>query len=324
MCQHCPTQPVPSAFRIPHHRAAGLIDDSFEPDDLPTAPELAPVKLEKTGIKRQKQGELASPEEIWAETISTKLRLAGKLALAEAVRKCCTTWTIRTCLNCLDHQSFPNHCDNLICPKCSGRILKRRKTQIEWWTKFVRQPKHVVLTVRNSDYLSSEYLAAVKLAFRQLRHSKFARNWRGGCWSLEITNEGRGWHVHLHCLIDATWIDSRQLAAEWAKRVHQDFAIVKVKDCRNAEYLQEVCKYVAKGSEVATWSAEEISCFVDALTSQRTFGIFGTLHGQLQAWKDACDTAAERIHECECCGHREFQFLPESEFVWRQTINGFL
>jgi hypothetical protein len=290
---------------------------------LPPDPEPESLKLEKKGITREIQGELRGPEELWAETIAIRLDQGGMMVEATKIRDCSQHFTVRTCKGCGDNQVFSNHCDLFYCPKCAHRIARRRKYQVEWWTKLVSQPKHVVLTVRNSTTLDAPYVRAVKKAFHQLRKSKFARGWRGGCWSLEITNESRGFHVHLHCLIDAQWIDSQQLAKEWAKRVHQDFAIVKVKDVRQADYLREIIKYVAKGSQLARWNSDQVCAFVNSLQAERTFGIFGSLYGQLADWKRAVDSLQLKLATCPCCGGSNFRFLSQSEYDWNSHVCGF-
>lgn len=135
---------------------------------------------------------------------------------------------------------------------------------------------------------------------------KFAQ-WTSGTWSLEVTNESRGWHLHAHLLVESRWIDSGQLSAAWAKQVKQDFAIVKVKDCRAQEYLKEVTKYVVKSSDIARWDGEDIATLIVAFKGLRSFGVFGTLCGQRKAWKMAVKQARSERNKCEC-GCNKFHF----------------
>lgn len=292
-----------------------------EPDLPPSEPE--PLKLEKKGTTRQIQGELGRPEALWTETVAVKLEQTGNTTDAAKLRACCSQVIVRTCKTCLDRQTFTNHCDNFFCPQCAHRIGKRRKHQIEWWTKLIRQPKHLVLTVRNSGRLTDYYIGALKKALRNLRRSKAFRGVRGGCWTLEVTNEGRGWHLHFHLLLDVDFLDMQRVSAFWAKQVMQDFAICKIKDVRRSDYLREVTKYVVKGSEIATWSALDVCAFVDSFCGQRTFGIFGSLYSVNAEWKKVCDELSLKSCTCQKCAGTSFQYLSESEFVWKQTINGF-
>jgi Replication protein len=209
---------------------------------------------------------------------------------------------------------FYNRCDRLWCPLCTPRLGRERKKSVEWWTQEITQPKHVVLTARNSADLTRETVRAFKAAFARLRRSKFAKNWRGGFYSLETTNEGRGWHLHLHALIDARYIDARQLAIEWARCIGQDFAIVKVKDARDRSYLQEVTKYVVKGSDLAKWTGQEIAMLVDSFTGVRTFGVFGTLYGKRTEFREWIDALQLQSRACQC-GCRNFRLLTENELL---------
>jgi len=186
-------------------------------------------------------------------------------------------------------------------------LARDRQKAVAWWIQTLRQPKHVVLTVRNTDTLRKPYVEAFKAAWKKLRNRKIAADWKGGFWSLELTNEGRGWHLHLHALIDSRWIDAKQLSQEWGKLTGQDFAIVKVKDCRAAEFLQEVCKYTVKGTDLATWPKEQLADYVKAFQGVRTFGTFGNLYDRLPQYHEWLATITSEREQCDCgCTHFTF------------------
>lgn len=152
---------------------------------------------------------------------------------------------------------------------------------------------------------------------------KFAQ-WKSGTWSLEVTNESRGWHLHAHLLVESDWIDSGLLSAAWAKQVKQDFAIVKVKDCRAQEYLKEVTKYVVKSSDIARWNGEDIAQLIVAFKGIRSFGVFGELCGQRKQWRLAVKQARSERNRCECgCNHFHFDGdarLADLELRHRQQL----
>jgi hypothetical protein len=176
----------------------------------------------------------------------------------------------------------------------------------------VRQPKHVVLTVQNFPDLDFERVKWIKGCFTKLRRRIFAKNWEGGFWSLEVTNEGKGWHLHIHALIDAAWIDGRELSVEWSSVTSGMGYIVKVKDARNQEYLSEVSKYVVKGSQLATWSSDEIVQFVDSFSGQRTFGVFGSLYKKRTEFKEWLDSIMSQNSVCDC-GCATFRYYSDDE-----------
>jgi hypothetical protein len=102
--------------------------------------------------------------------------------------------------------------------------------------------------------------------------------------------------------------------------VGQEFAIVYVKDCRRSDYLREVTKYAVKGSDLASWSAEDLGAFVAALDGVRTFGTFGTLFKLNAEWKAYVLAAREEALTCPC-GCQERRIFSHSEFLEWETLH---
>jgi len=183
---------------------------------------------------------------------------------------------------------------------------------LDLWSAEVAQPKHVVLTARNTTTISRPQVKAYVKALARLRRTKFARNWTGGFYSIETTNESRGWHIHFHLLVDANWIDQAELARQWARVIGQDFAIVYVRDARGEDYRGEVCKYLVKGSTLASWTGEEIAAFVDAFDGIRCFQPFGKLLGRRKAIREQIRKLIHLKPACEC-GCADFHIMSPSE-----------
>lgn len=249
----------------------------------PTTPADSPLKLERTGATQQNS--FWSEAETLLQTITSKLRSIGELDLAYGLENCGQVERTFLCRNCAALHSFATRCDKLYCPRCQPRLAARRRESIEAWSSMVKQPKHVVLTTRNSDELTRTTVATFKRNWNRTRRSKFAKGWRGGTFALEVTNESRGWHLHSHSLIDANFIAADELAKLWAKKTGQDFAIVKVKDARDRSYLAEVTKYAVKGSQMAVWSPTDIAAFIRAFARTKTFMVFGTLFKMRAEWE---------------------------------------
>jgi hypothetical protein len=102
----------------------------------------------------------------------------------------------------------------------------------------------------------------------------------------------------------------QQLSIAWAGLLGQEFGIVKVKDCRGSDYVQEVAKYVVKGSELAKWSGEKIWEFILAIKGVRFFAAFGSLFAMTKEIKRqlALQERSERTCECGCA-----DYIIESE-----------
>lgn len=304
---------------------AGELDgDTFLPDEGPCVPPRfdESVKLEKRGTTQQLHQHL-----LWAKctihknTVAAKLRESARISDALTLENCHTHYTVAVCSGCNSVQKFPNRCDLFFCPECQPRISSDRKKAVEWWTREVAQPKHVVLTVKNVPNLTKQHVQEFRSWFTKLRRTKFARNWVGGFYSLEVTNEGEGWHLHLHALINAHWIDAFQLSEHWARVTNGFGRIVKVKDARGQNYLAEVTKYCVKGVQLAAWKPSDIVCFIDAFRGVRTFGVFGSLYGARTKFKEWWKQVRGSKPKCSCgcCDARYFSEAEWFEVEHRQA-----
>lgn len=272
-----------------------------------------PSKLEKRGTTSQ--AELFSKATAHKFSVVAKLREIGRPDLADPLAECHTIESCRVCVSCRTVVVFMNRCERHYCPECAPRLARERRESVEWWAREIREPKHVVLTTRNTDALTKNHVRWFKQCLSKLRRRKFARNWRGGFYRLEVTNESKGWHLHAHLLVDAGWISGAKLATEWADVVGQELAIVKVKDVHSRDYLAEVTKYTVKGSQLATWTGAAISEFIDALDGVRTFGVFGSLYGKRTEWAEWIKSLREQGPIC-ACGCHHFKILSPQELAW--------
>lgn len=288
----------------------------------------APIQLERRGTTSHLtevagaspvptwQAEFWGKQTIWKNTIAAKLREQGRDDLADVLTDCHSTFTTCLCSDCGKVRKFPNRCDNFFCAECQPRLASDRRKAVEWWTNLVSQPKHVVLTVKNVPHLTKPHVAEFKRWWAKLRRRKFARNWRGGFYGIECTKEGAGWHLHLHALIDAKWIDGGQLAIQWHSVTNGMGRIVKVKDARKKEYLGELVKYAVKGSDLAQWNGADIVTFIEAFTDTRTFGVFGTLYGARTKFAEFIANMRNAKPKCDC-GSCNVQYFSEAEWLER-------
>lgn len=308
---------VPTCTREDVARLNFVCDENGDLQDLATAERNGTFDkrgtLESRGVTSQ--AELWSAATAHKLSVVSKLLSVGRLDLSGPLAECHTVETCRVCNGCKRVSVYFNRCERHYCPECAPRLARERRESVEWWAKEIGEPKHVVLTVRNSDDFTKAHVQWFKQCWSKLRRRRFARGWRGGFYRLEVTKEKRGWHLHLHALIDAGWIDARALAVEWAKIVGQDFAIVKVKDVHDRSYLAEVTKYTVKGSQLATWTGEEIAEFIDAFDGVRTFGVFGSLYGKRTEFREWIETLQAGKVACSC-GCNDFRILSPNELAW--------
>lgn len=303
---------------LPHNAS-----DQTEPRDgrsLKAAPASC-TKLEIQGSKlhQPRQTQFWADREILQRSLVARLNRIGELKLATKMDACHTIETFRQCRGCNSVSHFWNRCDLMLCPQCQPRLARKRQQEIKWWAAQVRAPKHVVLTIANQPILLADHFKTFVKCLARLRRSKLARNWAGGCYTLEVTNEGRGWHLHAHLLVDSHWIDSGDLARRWAEIVGQDFSIVKVKAVGSSDYLHEVSKYVVKPAQMAGWSDADLSIFIRAIQGRRTFGVWGNLRGRKAEWKLWRESQEEHARTCPC-GSNNFKHYSRAEWEAEEAL----
>jgi hypothetical protein len=271
------------------------------------------------GVTSHFTSELWQKEEVFARSIAAKLRQVGFLEAATTLDQCHTRETFCHCLDCGQVQALFNRCDRFYCPMCVQKLAYRRKLSVQAWAEAITQPKHVVLTARNTTHLTKTYVKWFKANLSKLRRLKSNTHWRGGLISLEVTNEGRGWHLHSHLLVDCDWIQAADLAQQWARLVSQDFAIVKVKSTQDRAYLQEVTKYAVKGSEEAHWRPGDIWEFIEAMTGVRQFSVFGTLFKDRALRSKILEELTPEPNACKKCASTHLTYLDDNEEDWLET-----
>jgi hypothetical protein len=207
------------------------------------------AKLRQRVSNEKLQGQLLNNNDDFAETI--RIKLTGYLDSTQFwnFSRCGHEEIYRTCEQCGQFERMDYRCNLKWCPRCQQRLGAIRRNLISHWAKKITQPKHLVLTQRNFPVLTRKEIRQLTQRLAKMRRSKCFAKVRGGCVSTEITNEERGWHLHAHLLLDVKWLDMEKVAVTWGKLVGQEFAIVKIKDVREKDYLQEICKYVVEGSE---------------------------------------------------------------------------
>lgn len=244
--------------------------------------------------------ELLDKSEVLAASLAAKLRAAGLPEQADKVDRCGRDEACVKCAECGRVRFFAPTCNWRFCPRCGRKIAAERAAQVRLWAAQLRQPKHVVVTVRNTHAITRHYVRAFSKCLTLLRRTRWPHPWQAGTWTIEVTNEGRGFHVHAHLLVETRFIPAAQLARRWAGLVGQEFAIVKVTDARAEDYAREVAKYVVKPEQVTQWPPHEIRAVVTSFNGTRVFGVFGSL---FKAWKDYRREVRELRREatrCEC------------------------
>lgn len=263
--------------------------------------------------------ELWDKQDDWRDSITAKLRGYLDTPQTRNLERCGKEKMFRHCRECQATKEFEYHCDLKFCPRCNHRISARRLKVLRKWADRITQPKHVVTTQRNFRTLTRSVIRKHQKALVALRRSVVFSQVKGGCVSVELTNESRGWHLHAHWLVDARWVDAAELSKTWASIIGQDDgAIVKVKDCRGTSYLAEISKYVVKGSDIATWQPEEIVEFLQAIHRCRFFFTFGSLFKAGAEIRR--EIKRERVTQVCDCGCERFVWRDQTTEVCREIM----
>ena len=200
---------------------------------------------------------------------------------------------------------------HMLCPFCSA--IRASKQATAYHDKMVHllkenpklKPVFVTLTVRNGDDLKERF-NHLKDSFKtyQSRRRDWLKKGRGYnefckahgiVYAYEITNNGKGWHPHLHMiLLVDDWIDKDKLSDEWkaitgdsfivdVRRVKPSKAEVDTMDAKEqkedySDGFMEVFKYAMKFTELThyqIWIAHETLSPTGRLTRlQGSIGLF--------------------------------------------------
>jgi hypothetical protein len=284
-------------------------------EQLKTSPALSTLIRARAMARRErerKQRELISDDEIFKDTIESKLTGLCHLTQFENFTRCGREEFYRICKCCGNVETMTYRCSLKWCPQCSWKLSEKKKNLLGLWVTRVKQPKHLVLTQQNFPVLTAKKIREHTRNLAAMRRTKCFKSVRGGCVSVEITRGETGWHLHSHWLIDCPWLDMSSISTTWGKLVGQEFAIVKVKDVRDKAYLQEVTKYVVEGSELAKWPAESINEFVHAIRGRRFFFVFGSLFHESPDIRRELRAQKKPAEACEC-GESSWTFQSEAQ-----------
>lgn len=185
----------------------------------------------------------------------------------------------------------------LVCRCCAairaGKMLQKYAERVEQ----IRSqnpgliPIMVTLTVANGPDLL-ERMTHLESAFRKmltaarLGKSSKLRNrpveWnkvQGHIAAYEITNEGKGWHPHIHvfALVDR-FIDHKAICDEWWKYTHDSY-IVSLNRCPSKDIVKGLIEVLKYSSKLNDMKPEHVLEVADTLKGKRWINAGGILRG---------------------------------------------
>lgn len=283
-------------------------------------------------------GESRDPAQIRRERAEMRAKLIARLEsedaddLAARLKRCGQRLVLH-CTCCGQTRESETRCDLKWCPACQHRLATRTGLRYAGITAAAQWPLFVTFTVQNYDESSFDFVRHVRRSFGKLRRLRWwKRCVTGGIASIEVTNKGRGWHPHVHALIDSKWLSvtvpqprPRSPKAVWtaagkrsAAEVGEQWelccgrnASVKVRrvfgmDQRNSKPItMEVLKYSVKGSDLVD-CPDAIAPLIRMMDGCRLVTSWGTMYGH-QALKRPKGVGLE-CNQCGAIG----EWLPDS------------
>jgi len=228
-----------------------------------------------------------------------------------ALAACHTVQTSKSCKSCDKVSTFWNRCERRFCPICARRLARERNQQFQFWFQRIARPKFLTLTMRNCAVLG-DGLWRIKRAWKSLRRSKLFESVRAGLWSIEVTNQGNGWHVHLHAVLSSDYIDQALIEQAWSRRIGQAQSIVDIRQLKGDRAAQEALKYSVKPTEMVNWTDAMLLEYLAETETLRMFGVWGDLHAQRSEYTEWIADLRAESSACEC-GCNNWRILDQPD-----------
>lgn len=277
-------------------------------------------------IKTEPKTAESLKNEAWhlKQKLEGRLRLEGEIKLADSLKKCGQEIQL-LCMGCGEKRPAMTRCKQKWCPFCNRMIAARRTAKIRGAVKKFTWPLFITLTMLNSH--SPEGVRELRRAFGKLRQTKlWKKNVKGGVAAIEVTNEGKGWHPHLHAVIDCEWLGwltprpqrgmkrpeikalclmaSEELKMVWKRCLKSTVdPVYRVKRCSAETITEEVLKYSVKGSDLLECK-DRIGPLIKVLQMTRMVTTFGTCY-RLKPEED------EEKKVCSCGNCKSPTWVPE-------------
>lgn len=278
--------------------------------------------------KEQLRAQIFAKRNADRAALSAKLDACGADDLAARLDKCGQPLGM-TCTACGHQKSIFTRCDLKWCPSCAPLLAHDKVTRYAPICAEFVSPLFVTLTVKN--YSDRVGVRELRRAFTALRRQRwFKKCCLGGVASFEVTNTGKGWHPHIHALVDCRWLsitvnrpppgssnDAFRAAARRALNEVADVwslavgrkgslkvrAVFKRDDGDPTAAMREVIKYSVKPSDLI--EADEPDVLIRELSLSRNLVSWGSAYRHPTLRKPAAVAT-----KCECC-NAERTFLPD-------------
>jgi hypothetical protein len=133
------------------------------------------------------------------------------------------------------------NCGHRTCKECRQKWFGRFFSPVLGIVKEWPRVYFMTLTLKNFDDLQATDIKRLRGYFGKLR-KRYSWNMRGGFYVIQATNNGKGWHLHLHILYDGLFISKKALSAAWLEITKTSFIV----DVKRAENPRTAVRYILR------------------------------------------------------------------------------
>jgi hypothetical protein len=175
-----------------------------------------------------------------------------------------------------------NCCHDRFCIPCgtarATRMVAALKAHVAG-----RTIRHLTVTLKHSNTPLPDQINRLLRSFAELRRRRlWTNNVVGGAAFMELKISSRDglWHVHLHCLIEGTYLPQKPLVDAW-HAITGDSTYLWIKPVPDSAGLSTyVCKYVTKPADASVFDhADKLVELMQAMKGTRLCTTFGTWRG---------------------------------------------
>lgn len=253
--------------------------------------------------------------------LEAALWAAGERKFA-AVLAACGEEMALVCVGCGTPKVVQKGCRKRWCPVCAPKLAAAKVARYSAYVERMRWPLFLTLTIPNEADLKTMF-NRLRGAWKRFRRTKWWRACQvaGGVSAFEVTNKGKGWHVHLHAIIDCKWLavhaaapqrgDSVEIVARrcaaakwelteaWTQCVGVEATITYVART-NPGTVREALKYSVTPDDLIA-SGGDAGTIIRMMTGARLTIPFGSMHG-LAAEVRALENEEGPGCQCDECG----------------------
>lgn len=289
-------------------------------------------------------------EEVLLARAASRARLLSRLEDEDAevhskrLSKCGEKLRLK-CTCCGVVRSVAIRCDLKWCPSCAPRLAFDRVKKYGPVVNGFGNPLFVTFTTQNFDARSKKTtgMREVVRAFKRLRSQRWwKRCCLGGVAAFEMTRRRKGWHPHVHALLDSAWFAAtvarpplgcasdqyksralaacREIAEQWTMALGGRQGTVKVRKVRVREgetvgsSLKEVMKYSVTAESLDAITGK-VGLLLDELSLTRNLVAFGSAYRH-----PALRKVTREGKPCDDCGEIKTMMPAAMVEAWEQKM----